>query len=373
MGLEKAPNESDAEFRKRTNKEYQRLELQRRIQVKDYKDVPSVKVTWLWEPFIPFGDVTIVEGDGMTGKTTALIRLACMCSRGIVPPALKNGELQVDKDLHTDPFHILYIGVEANNETEIRPSIEYGQGDINYFHFIDQSEKPFVLNPGFIEEAVRQSQCRMIIVDPYTNFLPNNASLNNAVSMRALMTRLMNVARKTGVAIVLIGHLNKSPYGKAIYAGYGSGDIINTVRSVLLVNRDENGINYLRVLKSNYFGVDAFYRVALLMDDNYCVHFEDYNYVKQKYAEERKEISDIDELENAPEEVKKKLSRTTQCAMEITDILSEGPVTRAEVYEKLGAEGYSQRTIARAFSNINGESYYEGRTVYWKLRDDVHI
>lgn len=342
--------------------------IQDRINIMDFKDVPDVEVSWLWKPFIPFGDVTIVEGDGMAGKTTALIRLACMCSKGIVPPAVEHGELQAEEKT-TDPFHVLYIGVEANNETEIKPAIKYGQGNVNYFHFLDQTQNQFVLTEEYVREAIRQSRCKLLIIDPYTNFLPSGTSLGNAISMRRLMTMLMNVARDTNVAIVLVGHLSKSPYSKAIYAGYGSADIINTVRSVLLVTRDPNGIHYLRVLKSNYFGVDPFFRIGLSMDDNNCVHFEDYNYLLQQLTKENKELGEIDKLEDEPEEVKKKLSRTTQCAMAIKDMLEDGPALRSDVYEQLGAEGFSERTIARAFANIGGESYYEGRTVYWKLKE----
>lgn len=340
--------------------------IESQINVLDYADVPDVEVSWLWKPFIPFGDVTIVEGDGMAGKTTALIRLACMCSKGEVPPSVEHGELS-EEEKHTSPFHILYVGVEANNETEIKPAIKYGKGDVNYFHFLDQSQTQFVLTEPFVREAIRQSQCKLLIVDPYTNFLPSGYGLGNAVSMRRLLTTLMNIARDTGVAIVLVGHLSKNPYGKAIYAGYGSADIINTVRSVLLVSRDDLGIHYLRILKSNYFGVDAFFRVGLSMDDENCVHFEDYNYLVQQYKEENRELSEISTLETAPEDVKQKLSRTAQCAILIKDTLEEGAMTRSDLYEAIGNQGFSDRTISRAFASLNGQSYYVGRTVWWKL------
>ena len=37
-------------------------------------------VDWLWKPFIPYGKVTIIEGDGGEGKTTAILAVAAMLS-----------------------------------------------------------------------------------------------------------------------------------------------------------------------------------------------------------------------------------------------------------------------------------------------------
>ena len=330
-----------------------------------FDTVSDVEVEWLWEPFIPIGDLTIVQGDGMAGKTTAMIRLASMVSTGIVPPAVKHGELgEYEK---TDPANVLYIGIEANNETEIKPAILYGQGDPVRMFFLDQSERPFLLTEEYVREAIQKTKCKLLIIDPYTNFLPSGVSLGNAISMRRLLSQLMRVARETKTAIVLVGHLSKNPYGKQIYAGYGSADIINTVRSVLLISRDERNIRFLRILKSNYFGVDAFFQVGLSMDDNNCVQFEDYGYMIDQLKQE--ELESIDELASKPEQ-KEKLTRAGQCAANIMDILSDGPMKRCDVYEVLGANGFSERTISRAFKNMGGESYYEGRTVFWKLADE---
>ena len=328
--------------------------MQAKITVMDFNDVPDVEVSWLWKPFIPMSDVTIIEGDGMAGKTTAVIRLASLVSQGLLPPALEHGDLKEMKKC--DPMHVLYIGVEANNETEIKPAIKYGKGNMEYFHFLYQGEHPFIIEESYLREAIRQSKCRLLIIDPYTNFLPSGVSLNNSVSMRRLMSMLMNVARDTSTAIVLVGHLSKQLYGKAIYAGYGSGDIINTVRFVLLVSRDEDNIRYLRILKSNYFGVDAFFKVGLSMDDENCVQFEDYEYLRSLQDEDSMTTEDP-----------AKLTRTGQCANAIVALLADGAMKRSDIYQNLGEQGFSERTIARAFSNMGGESYYKGRTVWWRI------
>ena len=47
-----------------------------------YSDVRSEPVKWLWYPYIPFGKVTIVQGDPGEGKSTFVINLAAMLTRG---------------------------------------------------------------------------------------------------------------------------------------------------------------------------------------------------------------------------------------------------------------------------------------------------
>ena len=35
-------------------------------------------VEWLWKPLIPYGKVTIIEGDGGDGKTTMILTVTAM-------------------------------------------------------------------------------------------------------------------------------------------------------------------------------------------------------------------------------------------------------------------------------------------------------
>lgn len=45
-------------------------------------------VQWLWEPYIPFGKITIIQGDPGEGKTTLALRLAAACSTGEPLPGM---------------------------------------------------------------------------------------------------------------------------------------------------------------------------------------------------------------------------------------------------------------------------------------------
>ena len=45
-------------------------------------DVQSQTVDWLWYPFIPYGKLTIIQGDPGDGKTTLVLNIAARLSKG---------------------------------------------------------------------------------------------------------------------------------------------------------------------------------------------------------------------------------------------------------------------------------------------------
>ena len=51
------------------------------LKIISMEDVAVEEVEWLWYPYIPFGKLTIVHGDGGEGKTTLILQLAALLSR----------------------------------------------------------------------------------------------------------------------------------------------------------------------------------------------------------------------------------------------------------------------------------------------------
>lgn len=68
------------------------------------EDVVSKEVEWLWYPYIPYGKITIIEGDPGEGKTTLVLKLAAALSRGL--------QLHCDDDKEYEPIHIIYQTAE---------------------------------------------------------------------------------------------------------------------------------------------------------------------------------------------------------------------------------------------------------------------
>lgn len=72
------------------------------VKVISMADVPLLEVDWLWKPYIPFGKVTIIQGNPGEGKTTLALRLASACSRGKAFHEMEPHE----------PFNVIYQTAE---------------------------------------------------------------------------------------------------------------------------------------------------------------------------------------------------------------------------------------------------------------------
>ena len=60
----------------------QRNENKTELRMIKMSDVQSQTVDWLWYPFIPYGKLTIIQGDPGDGKTTLVLNIAARLSKG---------------------------------------------------------------------------------------------------------------------------------------------------------------------------------------------------------------------------------------------------------------------------------------------------
>ena len=86
-----------------------------------------------------------------------------------------------------------------------------------------------------LEQAIRQTNARLVVLDPIQSFLGAEVDMHRANEIRPLMKRVSVLAEKYHCAIVLIGHMNKNSTGKSSYRGLGSIDFQAAARSVLIV------------------------------------------------------------------------------------------------------------------------------------------
>ena len=52
------------------------------LQLIKLSEIQSQEVSWMWFPFIPYGKLTIVQGDPGDGKTTFILNIAAKLSKG---------------------------------------------------------------------------------------------------------------------------------------------------------------------------------------------------------------------------------------------------------------------------------------------------
>lgn len=193
------------------------------------EDVVSKEVEWLWYPYIPYGKITIIEGDPGEGKTTLVLKLAAALSRGLPLPC--------DDDKEYEPIHIIYQTAEDGIEDTIKPRLEKAGADCSMIRVIDETDKELSMTDDRLEQAIIETKARLIILDPIQAYIGATVDMHRANEIRPVLKHLGIIAEKHNCAIILIGHMNKVSGSKSTYRGLGSIDIQATARSVLLVAR----------------------------------------------------------------------------------------------------------------------------------------
>ena len=219
-------------------------------QKKELKIISSTNVevreiNWLWYPFIPRGKVTILQGDPGEGKSTFMLTLAAYLTRGEALPFTDCGE-------PPDPITVLYQSTEDDYDDTIVPRFIKAGGIRDRLAFIDESEYPLTFDDERILEGIKQTGAKLLVLDPLASYI-GDCSLNASNEVRQKFNALINAARETDCAIVVVNHMNKMPGLKAIYRTPGSIDVAGAVRSILLLARDpdEEDKRYLVQTKMN--------------------------------------------------------------------------------------------------------------------------
>ena len=136
-----------------------------------------------------------------------------------------------------EPFNVIYQTAEDGMGDTIKPRLVEAGADLSRVMVIDDTEEALTLSDDRIEKAVRQNRVRLVIIDPVQAFIGADVDMNRANEVRPVFRKLGMIAEKTGCAIVLIGHLNKSSGTQSTYRGLGSIDIMAAVRSLIFIGK----------------------------------------------------------------------------------------------------------------------------------------
>ena len=161
-------------------------------------DIRPEPVEWLWEPYIPSGAITLIQGDGSAGKTTVTLAIAAAMTRGDVLPG---GNTLI-------PSNVIIQNGEDSYAQTIRTRLEQMGADCNRIHIINEDEKALSLSDARIEEAIAHTNAKLCLLDPVQAYF-GRANMNSANGVRPLMKRLGEVAARHGCSVLLVGHLHK--------------------------------------------------------------------------------------------------------------------------------------------------------------------
>ncbi len=185
-------------------------------------EIQSKPVHWLWEGRVPFGKVTLLDGEPGAGKSLLALDLAARVSRGasmplerVKPPSAANVVIYNDDD---------------NLADTVRPRLEAAGADLSRIRCVDCE---------ISAEDVKDIRPALIIIDPLSTYLCRD--LQSPV--RHVIKNVTFLAKETGAAVLAVQYLPKN--------GFWAGEIYDAARSVLHISSIGHGRNRVGVTKSN--------------------------------------------------------------------------------------------------------------------------
>lgn len=142
---------------------------------------------WLWYPFIPYGKLTIVQGDPGDGKTTLILNIAAKLSRG---DGL-DSEMKLSK-----PMNVIYQSAEDGLADTVKPRLELVGADCERILVIDENEKSLSMVDERLEKAIVQTKARVLILDPIQAYLGGDMDMNRANEARDMTKKIRSIGRE---------------------------------------------------------------------------------------------------------------------------------------------------------------------------------
>ena len=307
-------------------------------------EVQSQEIEWLWYPFIPYGKLTIIQGDPGDGKTTMVLNLAAKLSKGEA----------LDENMKvTEPVNVIYQTAEDGLADTVKPRLELAGADCERIIVIDESDKSLSMVDERLEEAIVRTGARLLILDPIQAYLGGGMDMNRANEARDMTKRLGALAEKYKCAIILIGHMNKGSGAKAAYRGMGSIDFFAMARSVMLVGRIEGQSNLRAMIQiKNNLAAFGHPKAFELAEDGF--HWlGDYEITADEVLGGM--VPKASKLEMAKQFLREQAERTQK-------ILS------TEIIEFAAQEGISKRTLETAKKELKIKAEHCNNNWYWNLR-----
>lgn len=213
-------------------------------------------VSFFWNKRIPLGKLTILAGNGGIGKSFLTLSLAAHVTAGTQLLDVENNTLDGE---------VLFCSYEDDIEDAIGPRADRLGVDLDRTHFItsvDTEHGPRDFGPQDVPRIIDYlKQCpeiKLIIIDPLGSFMGAGTDSSAENQMRSVLGTLVKAAKETNAAVIMVAHRNK----QKLEAGYTAEDLVKSIcgsqgiaaisRSVLLVERDEEDLRWVKHVKSNY-------------------------------------------------------------------------------------------------------------------------
>lgn len=307
-------------------------------------EVEPRKVFWLWYPWIPLGKLTMLDGDPGLGKSTVALDWTARVSTGRPMP----GEGEVG----TEPAGVVILTAEDDLGDTVRPRLDAAGADTSRVLALpmvpsgNPDGRPPVLpdDLSFLRLAIERVDAKLVVIDPLVAFLPASIDSHKDQSVRVALWPLAVLAEETGVALLLIRHLNKSVGGNPLYRGGGSIAFIGAARSGLLVAKDPDDETH-RVLAPTKCNL-------ALEAASLSFHLEQADNGVARVVWDGPSPHSARQLLSEPVGARGSSDLDDDVAV-VEEILADGPVPSKELFPRAQDEGMSKSRAYKALKVLN--------------------
>ncbi len=218
---------------------------------------------FLWNPYIPIGEITVMYAAGGTGKSYATIGIAADITTGRTLPRYGNQQIV------TKPEKVLFISAEDNESTIFNRMKEAGGNPDNCYvlktpktrkeldtdSFLLPQNKDDIVRIQASADLLEDIHPKLVVIDPWSVYIGDDKNMNKANDVRSVTNILTVLAKEYHCAILIVAHVNKMPQTEnANNAVSGSTALIDSARSALCVRSfgAESDRRVIIQTKSNY-------------------------------------------------------------------------------------------------------------------------
>lgn len=343
------------------------------LKVTTMSSIAAKPIEPLWAGCLYRGKLTVIAGIPGDGKSLLADDICARISAGAAWPV---GDGSFAKST------VFLLTAEDDPADTIRPRLDVAGADndliklIGGAYHVDEKTGERTLDmvslisdlPA-IERQIVDSGASLLVVDPLTSF--SDSDTNKTGESRRLFDGMAQMAARTGVAILIITHMNKrSDARKAMQMIAGSHVIVAAVRVVLVTARDPNdkARRLLLPIKLNIGPDDTGFafrvtpRVHAVCGDVPACEWE---------ADGVEDMSADDVLIDNTPRAQAAVEKSNEVQDWLREYLKREPVAASSLWAKAKEMGYGERRVKQALKVIKASCEilgYQGKW-HWRLTE----
>ncbi|SRR6266568_950899 len=204
-------------------------------------EVEELDIEWVWQNWIPKQFCTFLYGEAGLGKSSFLHYLTACVTRGWDLP---------DGSKLTEPRGVVYISYEEPTNSVLVPALRKSGADMSRVSILskvkrdvqqlgDLAESDFEIPTDILllEQEIIRVGASIVLIDPLMSMVNASTSTARNQNARKIVRQIEDLAARTGVAVLIVGHLNKGNSKDLLQRAGGSKGFTDIARSILGMTR----------------------------------------------------------------------------------------------------------------------------------------